>query len=204
MAVFPRVENISRIPARSAYAEGGGISMATTAHAVSVEEYLRTSYEHDPEYIDGEIRERPMPTRLHAFVQLLLGLWFGQRMEEWSILPYSEVRTRVRPSNFRLPDMAVARKAPINTRTLDEAPLIAIEILSDDDRAADLRKRAVDFAAMGTENVWLLDPETRQAYRWVPKDAGRGDWFPVETLEAEGTPVHLDLAWLWQKVEQAQ
>ncbi len=178
--------------------------MAVVTQAVSVDEYLRTSYEHDPEYIDGEIKERPMPTRLHAFVQMMVGFWFSQRMEEWHILPYSEVRTRVRPQNFRLPDVAIARKVPINTKTLDEAPLIAVEILSDDDRMVDLRNRAMDFAAMGTENVWLLDPETRQAYRWVPKQDGRGDWFPAESLVVAQTPIYLDLQWLWQKVEQAQ
>ena len=178
--------------------------MATVTHAVTVEEYLWTSYEHNPEFIDGEVKERPMPTRLHAYVQLLVGSWFLQRMQEWDILAYSEVRTRVRPRDFRLPDVAVARKTPINTKTLDEAPLIAIEILSDDDRTVDLRNRARDFTAMGTENVWLLDPEPRQAYRWVPKDQGRGDWFPAETLAAAGTPMYLDLPWLWEQVEQAQ
>ncbi len=178
--------------------------MAATTHAVSMEEYLHTSYEHDPEYIDGEIKERPVPTNLHAFVQMMLGLWFGQHMDEWDIRPYSEVRTRVRPRNFRLPDVAVARRVPIRTKFLEEAPLIAIEILSDGDKTVDLRDRAMDFSAMGTENIWLLDPETRQAYRWIPRDGGKGDWFPAETLAAAGTPVHLDLAWLWQKVEQAQ
>ncbi len=177
--------------------------MAATTHTISVEEYLRTSYEHDPEYIDGEIRERPMPTRLRAFVQMAIGAWFFQHMEEWGILLYSEVRTRVRPQNFRLPDVAIARRSPINTKTLDEAPLIAIEILSDDDRTVDLRNCATDFTAMGTENVWLLDPETRQAYVWASKDGGKGDWLPSKTLTAAGTPVYLDLAWLWQRVEQA-
>ncbi len=178
--------------------------MEATAQTVSVEEYLRTSYEHDPEYIEGEIKERPRPTRLHAFVQGMLCAWFAQHMDEWGIFAYPEVRTRVRPENFRLPDVAVSLKSPIDTKTLNDPPLIAIEILSDDDKAADLRKRAVDFSAMGTENIWLLDPETRQAYRWVRRDGGKGDWFPAETLAAAGTPVHLDLAWLWQKVEQAQ
>ncbi len=178
--------------------------MEAITPTISVEEYLRTSYEHDPEFIDGELRERPMPTRLHAFVQIIVGAWFVQHMQEWDILPYSEVRTRVRPRNFRLPDVAVARKTPMNTKTLDEAPLIAIEILSDDDRTIDLRDRARDFTAMGTENVWLLDAEIRQAYRWVPKDEGRGDWFPTEILTAAGTPIYLDLLWLWEQVEQAQ
>ncbi len=178
--------------------------MEAVTHTITVEEYLRTSYEHDPEFIDGEVRERPMPTRLHAFVQLMVGAWFVQRMQEWDILPYSEVRTRVRPRNYRLPDVAIARRTPINTKTLDDAPLIAIEILSDDDRTVDLRDRARDFTAMGTENVWLLDPETRQAYRWTPKDDGRGDWLPAETLAAAGSPIYLDLGWLWEQVERAQ
>ena len=178
--------------------------MAAVTHTTtSVEEYLRTSYEHDPEFIDGEIKRRPKPTKLHAFVQMMVGAWFIQRMDEWHIFAYSEVRTRVRPQNFRLPDVAIAYRSPINSKTLDEAPLIAIEILSDDDRTVDLRNRARDFTAMGTEYVWLLDPESRQAYRWIPK-GGRGDWFPAETLVVAGTAIHLHLPWLWQQVEQAE
>ncbi len=171
-----------------------------TSQLISVEEYLRTSYEHDPELIDGELKERPMPTRLHAFIQGMIGYWFAQHMDEWSIMVLPEVRTRVTSSNFRLPDTAIVRRGPIREKTQDEPPLVAIEILSPDDRFSDLRDRAADFSRMGVEHIWLLDPEKREAFAWA------GDreksWRPTDRLEVPGTPVYLDLRWLWERIPQ--
>jgi hypothetical protein len=39
--------------------------MATGA-MIPMEEYLRTSYEHDCEWIDGEVQERALPADDHA------------------------------------------------------------------------------------------------------------------------------------------
>ncbi len=170
----------------------------SAVQTVSVEQYLRTAYEHDPELINGELKERPMPTKMHAFVQMLIGAWFIQHMEDWGIMPLSEVRTRVTFSDFRLPDVAVARREPIRGKTQDEPPLIAIEILSPDDRFSDLHKRALDFSRMGVEHIWLIDPEEQVAFLWG------GDreksWLSTERLAVDGTPIHLDLHWVWSKI----
>ena len=173
--------------------------MAATTHVVSTEEYLRTSYEHDPELIDGTLKERPMPTRLHAFVEAMIVHWFVLHMDEWGLMPLPEVRTRVRPGSFRLPDVAVVHRGPVESSTQDEPPLIAIEILSPDDSFSDLRGRATDLAAMGTGHVWLLEPEQRTAFDWSHET-----WIPTGQLAVPETPIHLDLAWLWSKVPNPQ
>ncbi len=164
---------------------------------VSVEEYLHTSYEHDPELIDGRLVERPMPTRLHGWVQAMLIHWFAMHMDAWGVGPESEVRTRVRPSNFRLPDISIVSLDPITTRTMDEPPLIAIEILSDDDRFSDLRGRARDLSAMGVQHVWLIDPERRSAQVWAADV-----WESAAELKVPNSPIHLDLPWLWAMVDR--
>ncbi len=164
---------------------------------VSVEEYLRTSYEHDPELIDGRLVERPMPTRLHGWVQAMISFWFAMHMDAWGVGPESEVRTRVRTANFRLPDVSVVSLDPITTRTMDEPPLIAIEILSHDDRALDLEDRARDLRAMGVEHIWLLAPDERRAEAWT--DDG---WKIAAELKVANSPIHLDLPWLWAMVDR--
>lgn len=164
---------------------------------VSVEEYLHTSYEHDPELIDGQLVERPMPTKLHGWVQAMISLWFGMHIDDWGVGPESEVRTRVRPSNFRLPDVSIVSLDPITTRTMDEPPLIAIEILSDDDRPSDLRGRARDLRAMGVEHIWLLAPEQRTAQAWTEEG-----WKTTAELKVPNSPVYLDLPWLWAMVDR--
>ena len=170
--------------------------MATTVRMVSEKEYLHASYEHDPELVDGQLLERPMPTNLHAFVQALLSHWFLLHRQDWSVVPLSELRTRVRPGRFRLPDVAVTRLKTFTSRPLTKAPLIAIEILSPDDRFADLQARAGDFRAMGTEHIWLIDPELRTASVW-----DGANWIATSALAVPGTPIHLDLIWLWEQVD---
>ncbi len=45
--------------------------MSTTL--ISVEEYLRTSYEPDAEYVDGVLEERPMGEGKHSAWQITIG-----------------------------------------------------------------------------------------------------------------------------------
>ena len=166
------------------------------AHAVSIEQYLTMSFEHDMELVDGQLKERPMPTKLHGFVQLLLGAWFERHMDAWSIHMMSDARTRVNPADVRLPDVAVCLGELTPGKTLDEPPLIAIEILSPDDTFADLADRAEDFAEMGVVHIWLLDPVKRTAFLW----SAAGTWLPVAELKVPGTPIYLDLDWLWKRI----
>ncbi len=163
---------------------------------VSVEEYLRTSYRPDRELVDGELREKPMPTDLHGTVQSMIGAWFAMHMKEWGIAPASEVRTRVRAERFRLPDVSLMRFPRQFTKTQNDPPLIAIEILSEDDRYSDLANRAGDLRAMGVEHIWLIDPDRRLASIWDGRT-----WQPAAALAVSGTAVHLDLMWLWAQID---
>ena len=45
-----------------------------TATIVPVEEYLRTSYDPDMEYVDGALLERNVGERRHSRLQFLIGL----------------------------------------------------------------------------------------------------------------------------------
>ncbi len=169
--------------------------MATTA-GISVEQYLRTGWRPDRELIGGQLKQKPLPSRLHSFVQVMLGHWFSLHMDEWGLTPMSEVRTKVTAENVRLPDLAVALGGFSPGKALTEPPLIAIEILSDSDTLADHRDRASDLAKMGVPNIWLIDAEKRSAFVW----SGSGAWQPTEQPSAAGTPIYLDLAWLWDKL----
>ena len=139
-----------------------------------------------------------MPTGLHGYVQMMIGHWFGLHMEEWGVAPESEVRTRVRPGNFRLPDVNIVPFPTELTKIQEQPPLIAIEILSDDDRVSDLAKRAGDLHAMGVRHIWLVDPEQRSAAVWTDG----AYWKPEARPGIPSSPVHLDLNWLWARVDR--
>ncbi len=173
--------------------------MAAIGTAISLEEYLRTGYRPDVEYIDGQLKEKPVPEFLHGIVQAVLASWFRDHRKEWNTVVAVETRTKVDDNHVRLPDVVVVCKGEGARGALVKAPLVAIEVLSPSDSYADLRERAADLRTMGTENVWLLDPARRTAEVWTGTH-----WQPVEgdRLAAVNAPVFLDLAWLWKEVSE--
>ncbi len=48
--------------------------MATTT-LVSLEDYLRTDYDPDVEYIDGQLKEKPVVQWTHSNLQVSLSSW---------------------------------------------------------------------------------------------------------------------------------
>jgi len=73
----------------------------------------------------------------------------------------------------RRPDVAFIRAERLQGSDLSRVPLLTapdlvIEIVSDNDRAADLPLKVSQYLAAGTRAVWLCYPNTRQAYRYLP------------------------------------
>jgi len=55
----------------------------TTKPFVSVEEYLKTSYEPDRDYVDGEVQARNVGERDHSILQREFIFFFRQRQQDW-------------------------------------------------------------------------------------------------------------------------
>jgi Uma2 family endonuclease len=177
--------------------------MATSASAIlpaspspagtkrlSLEEYLRTSYRPDCEFVDGELEEKNLGERERSILQAALSAWFFNRRAEWKIVVMSEQRTRVSATRVRLPDLClISAEAPRESVTLTP-PLLAIEILSPEDRLPRVLIRLNDFLRMGVENLWLLDPIDRNAFIYT-KDGLRLADGPRLTIP--DSPIYLDL-----------
>jgi Uma2 family endonuclease len=132
---------------------------------LTLEEYLRTSYHPDCDFVDGVIEERNMGGTKHGLLQMQLGYWFISHQAEWKVRVIGELRTRVGETRVRLPDVAVVpQDAALDEEPCTTPPLIAIEILSPDDRLPRVVQRLDDFLAMGIPHVWLLDPLERVAF----------------------------------------
>ncbi len=168
---------------------------------MSVEEYLSTSFRPDVELVGGELKEKPVVAPVHGRAQLLIGAWFERHEDEWKIQGMVEVRTQVTGDNVRLPDVAITMDGPLPRKVLVEPPLIAIEVLSATDTFIEMGERADDFASMGTQNIWLIDPETNAAWVFV-----QGSWqkWSESRLSVQNSPVYLDLNWLWKKLDRAR
>jgi len=130
---------------------------------ISLEHYLSSSYEPDCDYVDGHIEERNVGEVTHARLQLRIGAYLLARYESQGIVGMTEVRVQVRPARFRVPDVCVTVGEP-GEEVLTKPPFICIEILSPEDRMSRIEARINDYLAMGGPYVWVLDPQTKQAF----------------------------------------
>jgi Uma2 family endonuclease len=165
---------------------------------VTVEEYLHTSYRPDCDYVDGRVEERNVGEHDHGYLQLLLGHLFMSNRDAWSVRAVTDVRVQVSRTRFRVPDLSVlqadAPKEPIITH-----PLIAIEILSPEDRLSRFQSRIDDYLAFGITNVWIFDPETRRV--WTA-DAGGLHLVQSGELTVSGTPIRVVLSELFAELDR--
>ena len=139
---------------------------------ISVEEYLRTSYRPDCDYVDGEVVERNMGELDHSWLQTALSAYLFARRNELKITVLVEQRVQVSATRFRIPDICVIEGPKPVEQILTKPPFVCIEILSPEDRWPRTQQRIDDYLAMGVPYVWVLDPVTKRAYS-VTKEGTR-------------------------------
>jgi Uma2 family endonuclease len=132
---------------------------------VPVEEYLRTTYRPDCDYVDGEVLERNVGEKDHGKLQGRLYYYLETRAQEWDINVYLEQRVQISARRFRIPDICVVAGPEPDDQIFREAPLICIEILSREDRHARVQDRIDDYLNFGVRYVWVINPQSRRA--WV-------------------------------------
>jgi len=131
--------------------------------AVPLSEYLNTSYRPDCDYLEGELLERNVGEWDHSRLQMLLGRYLSNRESQWGILVVTEQRLQVKPKRFRVPDITVLKGSRPAGGIVTEPPFLCIEILSPDDRMAEMQERIDDYLAFGVRYVWVVNPRTRHA-----------------------------------------
>ena len=133
--------------------------MRTISAAVSVEEYLRTSFsDGDREYVDGRIIQRNLGERDHSRVQRKVIGFFIAREQTLGTYCFPEQRVQVKPTRFRVPDICVYIGAEPAEQVFRTPPFLAVEILSKDDRAGDVAEKIKDYLDFGVRFVWIIDP----------------------------------------------
>jgi len=132
---------------------------------VTVATYLRTSFPNpDREYRDGKLVLRSNPDTLHSRAQGLVGAFFGERRHSLHIYPALSVRVKLRDALYLVPDVAVFYPHEPQERFPATPPFVAIEILSPDDRMADVRNKLGEYRTWGVTHVWLVDPHSKRMY----------------------------------------
>ena len=175
--------------------------MSTTTTLVPLSEYLATAYRPDCEYLDGQVRERSLGERPHSLAQAYFVRVFGVRGREWKVWVQPEQRVQVRRERYRVPDVCVLRRDEPFENIVTRPPLLCIEILSPGDSLRELQERVDDYAAMGVEHIWTVDPAGRRAYLASPA----GFLQPQGgELTLPGTPIRISLDELFAELDEAE
>jgi Uma2 family endonuclease len=166
--------------------------------SISVEEYLSTGYEPDCEYADGVIVERNLGEFEHSFLQAFLGTIFTNNMDSWGVFGLTEQRVQISARRFLVPDVCVLRLGCVTEDILTHPPLIAIEIMSPEDTMRRAGNKAAQYLEFGVENVWVIDPSARVAYRGTLAGLER---VSNGELAVAGTAILIQIAELFERLD---
>ena len=138
---------------------------------ISASEYRSTSYHPDREYVDGVVLERSWGEKDHSELQTELATWLNVRRRRLGIHVFVEQRVQISPTRYRVPDICVTTGKRPAELVFSRPPFICIEILSKDDREADVQERIDDYLRFGVTYCWVLDPRSRRV--WVHTSAAQ-------------------------------
>ena len=125
---------------------------------ITPQQYLATYWEREPEYVHGEIVEKPLPNKKHGYLQILIGSL---------LLPAgyvgSEIRVGLADDVFRLPDIALWKQEP-EGELPTEPPFVAVEISSPDSRMGVVLQKLEQYRAWGVQNIWFVESQLEKLY----------------------------------------
>lgn len=152
---------------------------------IPVEEYLRTAYQPDCEYIDGVVEERNLGELDHAWVQRRLLFVF----DRFGLVAIAEWRFQISATRYRVPDVIVTADRP-REQILTSAPMLCIEILSPEDTISRVNAKIQDYLRFGVPAVWIADPRERRI--WIYRSTGMEE--AVHSIHVDGTSIEIPLA----------
>jgi Uma2 family endonuclease len=169
--------------------------------SVPVEEYLRTDYRPDMEYVDGELVERHVGERKHSRLQTLIVFELGSREGVQGFHVFTEQRLLVLGTKhrYRIPDVCVMALPYRSEPVLTTPPHLIVEILSPDDETADTLARVADYLRFGVAHIWIADP-----YKHTLQEADRGGIRYCDELALEtGLVGRVDFSDLFARLDEA-
>ncbi len=172
--------------------------MAASATLISLEQYLRTSYKPDCDFVDGEVQERNVGEYAHSRSQTELIFFFRSREGMWNIRTMVEQRVRVTQDRIRVCDVCLLDRAAPREDVAVTPPLVCIEVLSPEDRLSRATMVLEEYRRMGVKHVWLVDPLRRVAY--VLGEEGL-KLVQGSRIEAHGTPLFVDLEEIFKELD---
>jgi Uma2 family endonuclease len=164
------------------------------ATQIPVEEYLKTVYRPDCDYVDGIVEERNVGERDHSWVQGSFVAFFRSRFRETGLAAWPEWRVQVTPARFRVPDVVITRGRP-GEQILTKPPLLCIEILSPEDTVSRINARVQDYLEFGAPVVWVVDPTERRI--WIYRKHGMEEAIGA-SVKLDGTSIEIPFSEIFE------
>ena len=151
--------------------------------AITPDDLLALEAEHDARYelVNGELSERGVPNPEHALIGGRLSLRLGSHIEGTDrgvLLLDCSFTLQDDPVRIRIPDISFIATAHIpeggfRSSSIRGAPDLAVEVVSPNDKARELIMKIADYLASGTQQVWIVEPNTRTVTVYQPGGAAR-------------------------------
>jgi Uma2 family endonuclease len=129
---------------------------------------LRTSYDPDCDYVDGEVQERNFGEREHSLAQGETIFYLAMRYPHLRRLVLPEQGVQIEPKRFRVPDVCIVNKSAPREPIVRTPPILCIEILSPEDRMSRYLERVDDYFKIGVPLCWIIDPILRRGWVATP------------------------------------
>lgn len=119
------------------------------------------------ELVRGKVIEMPPPTKVHGVVSANVAgfLWMYSRQRGTGYITTNDAGTQLErdPDTVRGPDVAyftyADRFKELHPKYGEHPPVLAVEVLSPNDRVSRVLQKIDDYLNNGVKLVWLIDPD---------------------------------------------
>ena len=167
---------------------------------LSLREYLTSIWHPDCDFVDGQTEDRNVGSLDHSIMIRSLLWMLTDKREPWELMALPSLRMCVAPTRIRVPDICVIQRNNPREKILTHPPLIATEILDNEDRAGAMLEKLDDYCRFGIEHVWLVNPMRCQAHRNTFRSL---EEVRSGELTVPGTPIRIVLSELFAELDQA-
>jgi Uma2 family endonuclease len=166
-----------------------------------------TTSQYHVELIDGREIEKPLPKKLHVFIQRFLILELTRllpgsyvSLPELNVLTGSVTREGRR--EYIVPDVTVvAAGMKYEDGDLAQPPLWGVEILSPGQTIDDLFVRAGRLLKLGSPLAWVIWPEKRKAWEYRTDDLIQKQDALLSKLPT-GEEIRVEIAPMWAELDR--
>ena len=81
-------------------------------------------------------------------------------------LAATELTVRIREGKYLVPDVGVQAREAIQDPCPTKPIFLCVEVLSPEDRFADVLAKCDEYLAWGVPMTWIVDPELRRAWQY--------------------------------------